>query len=56
MEYIGTVADGDCGDHYQFSDSVADKYMMMIPLIMLDDGVNDGDDEYLNSYLLGSQT
>ena len=53
---LSTVADGDCGDDYQVSDGGVDKYMMMIPLPNDDDGVNDGDDEYLNSYLLGSQT
>ena len=29
--------------------------MISVKMIMID-GVNDGDDEYLNSYLLGSQT
>ena len=52
-----TGADGDCGDDYDVrdgSDGGGDRYTMTISLIMM--MIYNGDDEYLNSYLLGSQT
>ena len=55
-----TGADGDRDDDYSVSDGGdggGEKYILMISVIMIMiDGVNDVDDEYLNSYLLGSQT
>ena len=48
----------DCGDDYDVNDGGGgERNILMISVIMIMiDGINDGDDEYLNSYLLGSQT
>ena len=50
MECNEIGADGDCGDYHVGDGGGSEKYIMIISLI------NGVDDEYLNSYLLGSQT
>ena len=57
MGCFQTGADGDRGDDYSVSDGGdggGEKYILMISVKMI--MIDDGDDEYLNSYLLGSQT